>query len=144
VDQDFINRPHRLDVNFIRRFMLVFGPLSSFFDFLTFGALIWLARSNQVTFHTGWFVESVLSAGLVVFAIRTRLPFQTSRPSRVMLGMTALVGAITLALPYTPLAGLLGFAPLPARYLLIIFSIIVMYFLAAEFTKRWFYRKYPD
>jgi Mg2+-importing ATPase len=144
VDQDFINRPHRLDVNFIRRFMLIFGPLSSFFDYLTFGALIWLARSNQVTFHTGWFVESVLSAGLVVFAVRTRLPFQTSRPSRVMLGMTALVAAITLALPYTPLAGVLGFAPLPALYLLVIFGIIALYFLSAEFTKRWFYRKFPD
>jgi Mg2+-importing ATPase len=144
VDQDFINRPHRLDVGFIRRFMLVFGPLSSCFDFLTFGVLIWLAGTHQTTFHTGWFIESVLSAGLVVFAIRTRLPFQTSRPSRVMLGVTALVAAITLALPYSPLAGMLGFAPLPARYLLVIFGIITLYFLAAEFTKRWFYLKFPD
>ncbi len=143
VDQDFINRPHRLDVSFIRRFMLVFGPLSSFFDFLTFGVLIWLARAHQTTFHTGWFIESVLSAGLVVFAVRTKLPFQTSRPSRAMLGITALVAAITLALPYTPLAGMLGFTPLPALYLLVIFGIIVMYFLSAEFTKRWFYRKFP-
>jgi Mg2+-importing ATPase len=143
VDQDFINRPHRLDVSFIRHFMLVFGPLSSFFDFLTFGVLIWLARANQTTFHTGWFIESVISAGLVVFAVRTRLPFQTSRPSRAMLGMTAVVAAITLALPYSPLAKMLGFSPLPALYLLVIFSIIVMYFLSAEFTKRWFYRRFP-
>jgi Mg2+-importing ATPase len=143
VDQDFINRPHRLDVTYIRRFMLVFGPLSSFFDFLTFGVLIWMAGADQVTFHTGWFVESVLSAGLVVFAVRTRLRFQTSRPSRAMLGMTALVAVVTLALPYSPLAGVLGFTPLPALYLLVIFSIIGMYFLSAEFTKRWFYRKFP-
>jgi len=60
-----------------------------------------------------------------------------------MLGITALVAAITLALPYTPLAGMLGFTPLPAIYLLVIFGIIVMYFLSAEFTKRWFYRKFP-
>jgi Mg2+-importing ATPase len=143
VDQDFISRPHRLDVRFISRFMLVFGPLSSFFDFLTFGVLIWLARAHQTIFHTGWFLESVLSAGLVVFAVRTKLPFRTSRPSRAMLGMTALVAAITLALPYSPLAGLFGFAPLPARYLLVIFGIIGMYFLSAEFTKRWFYHKFP-
>jgi P-type Mg2+ transporter len=143
VDQEFISQPHRLDVGFIRRFMLVFGPLSSFFDFLTFGVLIWLAHAHQTTFHTGWFIESVLSAGLVVFAVRTRKRFQTSRPSRAMVGMTALVAAITLVLPYTPLAKILGFTPLPAVYLLVIFSIIGMYFLSAEFTKRWFYHKFP-
>jgi len=143
VDQDFIDRPHRLDVGFIRRFMLTFGPLSSFFDFLTFGVLIWLARAHQTTFHTGWFIESVLSAGLVVFAVRTRKPFQTSRPSRTMLGMTALVAVVTLVLPYSPLAGVFGFTPLPALYLLVIFVIIALYFLSAEFTKRWFYRRFP-
>jgi Mg2+-importing ATPase len=83
----------------------------------------------------------VLSAGVVVFALRTRLPFLRSKPSKAMLGMTLLVMAITLALPYTPLAGLLGFAPLSLIYLLAIFGIVAMYFVSAEFAKRWFYQQ---
>jgi Mg2+-importing ATPase len=86
----------------------------------------------------------VLSAGIVVFAVRTRLPFVRSKPSRTMLSMTLLVVAITLALPYTPLAGLLGFTPLPLTYLLIIFGIVTLYFISAEFTKRWFFRHFED
>ena len=119
VDDVFVERPHRMNINFIRRFMLVFGPLSSFFDFATFGVLLWLMKASEQAFHTGWFIESVLSAGIVVFAVRTRLPFLRSKPSRAMLGMTLLVVAITLCLPYTPLAGLLGFTPLPLTYLLV-------------------------
>jgi len=139
VDDGLVERPRRWDINFIRRFMLVFGSLSSLFDFATFGVLLWLMKANARSFHTGWFIESVLSAGLVVFAIRTRLPFLHSKPSRAMLGMTLLVIVIALTLPYTPLAGILGFTPLPFTYLLLIFGIVVLYFVSAEFTKRWFY-----
>ncbi len=139
VDDALVEQPHRWNINFIRRFMLIFGPLSSFFDFATFGVLLWLMKADEQAFHTGWFIESVLSAGIVVFALRTRLPFTRSRPSRAMLNMTLLVIAITLALPYTPLAGVLGFRPLPLLYLLVIFGIVVLYFVSAEFTKRWFY-----
>jgi Mg2+-importing ATPase len=142
VDEVFVARPHRMDIKFIRRFMLIFGPLSSLFDFTTFAVLLWLMKANEQIFQTGWFIESILSAGVVVFAVRTRLPFMRSRPSRTMLGMTLLVMAITLILPYTPLAGLLGFTPLPLTYLLVIFGIVAAYFLSAELTKRWFYRKY--
>jgi Mg2+-importing ATPase len=142
VDQVFIDHPHRFDVRFIRHFMLIFGPLSSIFDFLTFGVLIWVMRADQVLFHTGWFIESVLSAGVVVFTVRTQLRFWKSHPSRVMLGITALVATITLALPYTPIAGVLGFSPLPPAYLLTIFGIVGLYFISAELAKRWFYRKY--
>ena len=68
----FVERPHRIDVGFIRRFMLVFGPLSSLFDFATFGVLLLVMKAGEQSFQTGWFVESVLSAGVVVFAVRTR------------------------------------------------------------------------
>ncbi len=142
VDDVFVERPHRMDINFIRRFMLVFGPLSSIFDFTTFGVLLWLLKANEQTFQTGWFIESILSAGVVVFAVRTRLPFTHSRPSRAMLAVTAGVILVTLFLPYSPLAGLLGFTPLPLPYLLVIFGIVALYFLSAEMTKRWFYRRY--
>ena len=144
VDDVFVERPHRMNINFIRHFMLVFGPLSSFFDFATFGVLLWLMKAGEQAFHTGWFIESVLSAGIVVFSIRTRLPFLRSKPSRAMLGMTLLVVVITLALPYTPLAGLLGFVPLPLTYLLVIFGIVTLYLISAEFTKHWFYEHYSN
>jgi P-type Mg2+ transporter len=142
VDPLYINRPHRWDVNFIRRFMLVFGPLSSIFDFFTFGLLLWVFKAGQEVFHTGWFVESVLSACLVVFALRTRLPLFRSQPSRAMLAVTVIVGLTALALPYSPLAGLMGFEPLPLGYLVAITAIVLFYILLAEMTKRWFYRRF--
>jgi len=141
VDDVFVERPHRMDIKFIRRFMLIFGPLSSLFDFATFGVLLLLMHANEQTFQTGWFVESVLSACVVVFAVRTRLPFTRSRPSRAMLAVTGVVMLITLWLPYSPLAGLLGFVPLPISYLPVIFGIVALYFVSAEQTKRWFYRQ---
>ncbi len=141
VDDVFVERPHRIDVSFIRRFMLVFGSLSSLFDFATFGVLLFVMKAGEQSFQTGWFVESVLSAGVVVFAVRTRLPFHRSRPSRAMLVVTALVILVTLYLPYSPLAGVLGFVPLSLPYLLVIFVIVALYFTAAELAKRWFYRR---
>lgn len=142
VDDVMIQRPRRMDIAFIRRFMLIFGSLSSIFDYATFGVLLWLLKANQQSFQTGWFIESILSAGAVVFAVRTRLPFTRSRPSRAMLIVTAVVMLITLLLPYSPLAGVLGFTPLPILYLLIIFGIVGLYFISAEMAKRWFYRKF--
>jgi Mg2+-importing ATPase len=141
VDSEMLKKPQRWNISFIRRFMLVFGSLSSLFDLLTFGVLLWLFNAGQVLFHTGWFVESVLSASLVVFAVRTRLPISRSRPSRAMLVMTGLVGLVTLALPFSPLAPALDFSPLPRNYLLAIGAIVVAYIASAEATKRWFFRK---
>jgi Mg2+-importing ATPase len=141
VDDVFIERPHRMDISFIRRFMLIFGPLSSVFDYATFAVLLWLMKASEKSFQTGWFIESILSAGAVVFAVRTRLPFTRSRPSRAMLTVTAVVILITLWLPYSPLAGLLGFTPLSISYLMVIFGIVALYFMSAELTKRWFYRQ---
>lgn len=80
--------PHRWELNFIRRFMLVFGPLSSYFDLATSGALLWLMRASEKAFHTGWFIESVVSAAMVVLAVRTRRPVTRSRPGRAMLAAT--------------------------------------------------------
>ena len=140
VDPQYIERPHRWDIAFIRRFMLVFGPLSSLFDFATFGVLMWLTRANEQAFHTGWLIESVLSASAVVFIVRSRQALQKSRPSRAMLIATALVAAFVLLLPYTPLAGPLELVPLPLGTTLLLLVIVAAYVVAAEFTKRWFYR----
>lgn len=142
VDDEFIQRPHRWDVGFIRRFMLVFGPLSSVFDFLTFGVLLLFLHADQRSFHTGWFIESVFSAALVVFAVRSRLPFIRSHPSLTMMLVTLMVGVVTLLLPYSPLANILGLKPLGLPTLGMIAVIILMYFFSAEMVKRWFYRRF--
>ncbi len=140
VDSEYILRPHRWDIHFIRRFMLIFGPLSSIFDFATFGVLVWLLHASDQAFHTGWLIESILSACLVVFAVRSRVSITKSRPSRAMIIVTLLVALTVLVLPYTPIATPLGLVPLPVQTLLIIFGIVLAYFVSAEFTKRLFYR----
>jgi len=122
--------------------MMVFGLLSSVFDYLTFAVLMWLFNASAKTFRTGWFVESVLSATLVVFAVRTRLPFCYSRPSHPMLGMTACVALVVLIVPYTPAAGVVGFKALSLPLLAAMIAIALTYFASAEAVKRWFYRRY--
>jgi Mg2+-importing ATPase len=141
VDQNYVQTPHRWDIRFIQRFMIVFGLLSSIFDFITFGVLRLGLHAGPEIFRTGWFIESLLSATLVVFSLRTRLPINKSRPSRVMLMVTALVWVVTLAIPYLPISGALGFVPLPLTYLGIVLLIVLAYLASAELTKRWFYRK---
>ena len=114
VDPEALARPAAWDMKFIRRFMSVFGPVSSIFDFLTFWVMLSVLHAGHTEFRTGWFVESIATQTLVVYVIRTRrVPFFKSRPSLPMLLVptgAALVGAI---LPYTGLAHLLGFTPLP-------------------------------
>ena len=144
VDAEFVRQPRRWDIGFIRRFMLIFGPLSSLFDFITFAILLWLTRGNparEALFHTGWFIESILSASLVVFVLRTRQPLLRSRPGRTMLAMTALVAAIVVALPFSPLAGILDFEPLRLSFLAAIAVIVATYLIGAELVKTWFYRQ---
>jgi Mg2+-importing ATPase len=140
VDPDYVRAPHRWDIHFIQRFMLVFGLLSSAFDYITFGVLRLGLHAGPEIFRTGWFIESLLSATLVVFSLRTRLPLFRSRPSHLMILVTALVWVVALAIPYSPIAGALGFVPLPLGYLGIVLLIVVSFLISAELTKRWFYR----
>ena len=142
VDLEYVAQPRRWDIQFIRRFMLIFGSLSSLFDFMTFAILLWGLDAGGSLFHTGWFVESVVSASLVVYAIRSRRPIFHSKPSPPMLLMSATVIIIALILPYSPLADLLGFSPLPLNILLLIGAICTLYLLSAEMIKGWFFRKY--
>jgi len=141
VDNVLLAHPRRMDISFIRHFMLVFGSLNSVFDYAIFVVLMWVIKANQQTFHTSWFIESVLSAEVVVFAVRTRLPFTRSKSRRPMLIMTVFILLITLYLPYSPFARVLGFVPLSLPLLLVIFSIAAMYFISAEMTKRLFLQK---
>lgn len=139
VDADWIARPRRWDIGFIRRFMLTFGLVSSVFDYLTFGVLLWLLHAGPAEFRTGWFVESVVSATLIVLVVRTRGSVFRSRPGRALLCTTLAVAAATLALPYTPLGAPFGFVPLPPLFLGLMGLIVLGYVVTAELAKRWFY-----
>jgi Mg2+-importing ATPase len=141
VDPEALARPTAWDIGFIRRFMSVFGPVSSIFDFLTFWVMLSLLHAGAAKFRTGWFVESIATQTLVIYVIRTRrVPFFRSRPSLPMLVVptaAALVGAV---LPFTPLAKLLGFTPLPFLFFLVLVGMIATYLLLVEFAKTRFYR----
>ena len=141
VDSEMIDYPRRWDVQAIRKFMITFGLVSSVFDYLTFGALLLILHATQDQFRTGWFVESVVSASLIVLVIRTRKPSFKSRPSRYLLMATLLVVVATLLLPYTELGSILGLYPLPISFLLLIGIIVMGYIFTAELAKRIFYSK---
>lgn len=140
VDEEMIRQPRRWDIGLIRRFMLVFGTLSSVFDFITFAVLMLVLHASEAQFRTGWFIESILSAVLVVFVLRTRLPFFHSRPARPMLLAAGLVCLAALAIPFTPLAALFEFTALPLLTLGVIAVIVALYIVSAEIAKRFFYR----
>ncbi len=140
VDRELVNQPRRMNITFIRNFMLVFGLLSSVFDYLTFGALLLLLHADPAQFRTGWFMESVISASLIVLVIRTRQSILKSKPGKYLLTATIAIVMVTLLLPYTPLAGLLGFQPLPIEFLLVLAAIVGLYILSAETVKRIFYQ----
>ncbi len=141
VDQINIQSPQRWDLGFIKRFMITFGLLSSVFDYLTFGVLLFVFHANEKTFQTGWFAESVISATLIVLVVRTQLSFFKSLPGKYLAIATVLILMLVLALPLTPLATWFGFTRLPITYYGWMLLIIVCYLGSAELAKRWFYRK---
>jgi len=141
VDPVSIEKPHRWDIRFIQRFMLIFGLLSSVFDYLTFAVLLFLMKANEKVFQTGWFVESVISATLIVLVVRTRLPFLKSLPGKYLSLATCLIVLLVIALPFTPLAGILGFVPMPLSFYGWMVLIVSIYIASAEMAKQWFYKK---
>lgn len=141
VDREMVDHPRRWDIGAIRKFMLTFGFLSSVFDYITFGVLLLVLHASQDQFRTGWFLESVISASLIVLVIRSRKPFFKSRPVKYLLWATGATVATTLALPFTPLAGVFGFTPIPISFLVAIAVIVLTYVVAVEFAKVIFYKK---
>ncbi len=141
VDEELLRKPTHWDIGFVRRFMLLFGPISSVFDFMTFGVMIFVFHANAALFQSGWFVESLLTQTLIVFAIRTRrVPFFRSRPSAALAGTSLCVVAAGLVLPFTPMAKLFGFVPLPAGFLAILCAMIAIYLCLVELGKWFFFR----
>ena len=141
VDDDYLRKPQHWDIKLIRNFMLLIGPISSLFDFLTFYVLLHFFHANEVLFHTGWFVESLGTQTLVIFVIRTSHNPLRSRPSPALTATTLAIVAAGVALPFTPLAQPLGFTPLPVRYFLFLAAATVAYLLLVEAAKRHLLRR---
>jgi P-type Mg2+ transporter len=141
VDRELVSQPRRMDIKFIRNFMVVFGLLSSVFDYLTFGALLLLLHAQPEQFRTGWFMESAISASLVVLVVRTRQSIFHSRPGKYLFWATLVTVALALIIPLTPLAPLLGFRVLPPHFLWVLGAIVALYGIAAESVKHVFYQR---
>jgi Mg2+-importing ATPase len=136
VDDEYLRKPQHWDIGLIRNFMLFIGPISSIFDFLTFYVLLHFFHAGQVLFHTGWFVESLATQTLVLFVIRTSQNPLRSRPSRPLMATVLIVVAAGILLPFSPLAGPLGFAPLPGSYFAYLAPATIAYLALVEFGKR--------
>jgi Mg2+-importing ATPase len=136
VDDDYLRKPQHWDIGLIRRFMVFIGPISSIFDFLTFYVLLHFIHADQALFHTGWFVESLATQTLVLFVIRTAQNPLRSRPSGPLTATTLTIVAAGVLLPFSPLAGPLGFAPLPASYFAYLATATIAYLLLVELGKR--------
>ncbi|HEX7806724.1 MAG TPA: magnesium-translocating P-type ATPase [Cellulomonas sp.] len=144
VDPEQLARPAAWDIRFIRRFMLFFGPISSLFDFATFAIMIGVFHAGPAQFRSGWFVESLATQTLVIFAVRTRrVPFFRSRPSVPLLASALGIVVIGTLIPSMPFASTLGFGALPAGFFLVLVLLAACYLVLIELGKRWFYRAAP-
>ncbi|HTR13871.1 MAG TPA: magnesium-translocating P-type ATPase [Roseiarcus sp.] len=141
VSDSMAAKPRRWDLGIVRKFMLLFGPLSSIFDFATFGLLLWVFHSGEKLFHTGWFVESLATQTLVIFIIRTSDPLRDP-PHPALVASTLMAFALAVALPYSPLAPWLGFVPLPAPVLGGLTLLTIGYLGLVLLAKRWFFARY--
>ena len=143
VDDELLAQPRHWDIKFIRNFMLVLGSVSSIFDFLTFGLLLWVFNATETLFQTGWFMELLATQVLVIFVIRTRGSPLRSRPNPLLAGTSLIVAAVGVLLPYTAIGRWFGFVPLPLTFLAALGAMVVCYLVLAEGVKRWFYRRFP-
>jgi Mg2+-importing ATPase len=149
VDEEYIERPKRLDMSFVRSFMIYFGPISSIFDFLTFFVMLYVFQANTLSlqgeFQAAWFIESLSTQTLVIFVIRTRLrPFFKSKPSRPLLISSLAVVAFALVLPFTPLGRIFAFLPIPISFLIILALFVAAYLSIVEIVKGLFYRRHAQ
>jgi Mg2+-importing ATPase len=145
VDSAYVENPKRLDISYIRRFMLLFGPISSIFDFLTFLIMLYVfnAWNNSSLFQTAWFVESLSTQTLIIFVIRTRKsPFWRSSPGNLLIISSFTIVAAAILIPYTIIGAWFDLIALPPSFYLFLVGFTVTYLLLVEIMKRWFYKKY--
>ena len=144
VDPEWVEKPVRWNTNFIRDYMVLFGLVSSIFDFLTFGVLLLVFHASPVEFRTGWFVESLLTELVITLVVRTRHLFFRSRPGKLLLVSTLIFIGITLVISYLPINSLFGFIPLPAPLLLAVIGMTALYVMVTEIAKNYFYTRMGD
>ena len=144
VDPEWVEKPVRWNNNFIRDYMILFGVVSSVFDFLTFGVLLLLFHASPVEFRTGWFIESLLTELVIALVVRTRHLFFRSRPGKLLLVSTLIFIVITLVIPYLPFNSLFGFIPLPAPLMLAVIGLTALYVIVTEIAKNYFYARMGD
>jgi Mg2+-importing ATPase len=142
VDEEWTAKPRRWDIGFIKHFMLIFGALSSVFDYFTFGVLLFFFHAPEKKFQTGWFIESVVSATLIVMVVRTRKTVFTGKPGKYLLAATVFVAVLALLLPVMPFASILGFTTVPFKFYLAMLGIVSLYIFSAELVKKWFYKRF--
>ncbi len=143
VDKDSILHPRKWDIASVRRFMVVFGPISSLFDFLTFGTLIFVLHATTPQFQTMWFLESLCTQTLVIHIIRTeKIPFLQSSPSTLLFISSLFLAGIGILIPFTTLAPSFRMVILPSVYFLALAGIVLTYLCTVQLAKRWFIRKY--
>ncbi|MFO1486527.1 MAG: magnesium-translocating P-type ATPase [Verrucomicrobiaceae bacterium] len=141
VDSEQVSRPRRWNMRFIRRFMIAFGLVSSVFDLLTFGALMFLLHASEAQFQTGWFIESLMTELFIVMVIRTHRSLFQSKPALLLTIATLVVAGITILLPYTALGPVFGLVPLPWPFMLTLAGITVLYLAASEALKRFMFAR---
>ncbi len=144
VDPEFTRKPRRWNIRLIRNFMLFIGPISSIYDFLTFFVMLKLFHASETLFHTGWFVESLVTQTLVLFVIRTMGNPLRSRPSVPLTVTIVAILLVAVLLPFSPLAHLLGFTALPLGYFAFLLLAAATYLLIVEFAKRPLLRRYQE
>ena len=140
VDQAWLEKPVKWDMKFIKKFMIVFGITSSLFDYLTFFVLIFIFKSDEKLFQTGWMLESVISAMIVMLIVRTARPVIKSKPSKGLLIAILSVSLVLISIIYSPINSYLGLVVLPLKALAFMLGISVLYALLAEVLKRKFYK----
>jgi Mg2+-importing ATPase len=141
VDPEMMEKPRRWNTKFIRNYMVLFGLVSSIFDVMTFGTLLFIFRASPDEFRTGWFIESLLTELVISLVVRTRHLFFRSRPGTLLLVSSLALIGITLLMPYLPFISVLGFVPLPLPVMLAMIGLTVLYVLATELAKKYFYSR---
>jgi Mg2+-importing ATPase len=143
IDAEYLKQPRPWNVAYIKKFITYIGPISSIFDFVTFGVLYLIMKAPEDLFHTGWFLESLITQTLVIHIIRTnKIPFIESKPSKYLVITSLAIVMLGIIIPYLPLAEEIGFVHPPAIFFVYLTIIVILYLLLVNFVKKWFVKKY--
>lgn len=143
VDNEYVLRERPWNINYIKKFIIFIGPISSLFDFITFGVLLWVFRASELLFGTCWFLESLCTQTLVIHVIRTgKVPFLESKPSQFLMFTSIYIVTIGLIIPFTPLGQYFKFVAPPPAFFAALILIVVAYLFLVQFVKNWFIKKH--